>query len=458
MISTPVCDFVRAYAASAPVRLHMPGHKGRGILGCESLDITEIRGADDLYHPEGILARSEENASRLFGCRTVYSAEGSSLAIRAMLYLAYPRSGCKGRCLAGRNAHKSFLHTAVLLDFPISWLWAGDSYLSCPVTAETVEAAILEEKEKPFAVYLTSPDYLGNLAPVGKIASVCHRYGVPLLVDNAHGAYLKFLPRSLHPMDLGADLCSDSAHKTLPVLTGGAYLHMGPDWTAEEAKAAMALFGSTSPSWLILQSLDGANPVMERLPGDIAALAPHIAALKGALLAHGFALVGAEPLKITVHAAKFGYSGEEMAEMLERQGIFCEFADRDFLVFMLTPRNTPEELDRLRAALCALPRGARQEAPPIALARPKAACTPRQAAFAPRETIPVENSLGRILALANVSCPPAVPIVMCGEEIDEAAQETLRRCGIEEVTVIKASPSGVAAMQQKVELARRSRT
>ena len=458
MISTPVCDFVRAYAASAPVRLHMPGHKGRGILGCESLDITEIRGADDLYHPEGILARSEENASRLFGCRTVYSAEGSSLAIRAMLYLAYTRSGCKGRCLAGRNAHKSFLHTAVLLDFPISWLWAGDSYLSCPVTAETVEAAILEEKEKPFAVYLTSPDYLGNLAPVGEIASVCHRHGVPLLVDNAHGAYLKFLPRSLHPMDLGADLCSDSAHKTLPVLTGGAYLHMGPDWTTEEAKAAMALFGSTSPSWLILQSLDGANPAMERLPGDIAALAPHIAALKGALLAHGFALVGAEPLKITVHAAKFGYSGEEMAEILEKQGIFCEFADRDFLVFMLTPRNTPEELDRLRAALCALPRGVRQEEPPIALARPKAACTPRQAAFAPRETIPVENSLGRILALANVSCPPAVPIVMCGEEIDEAAREALCRCGIEEVTVIKASPPGVAAMQQKVEQARHSRT
>lgn len=436
----------------------MPGHKGRGILGCESLDITEIRGADDLYHPEGILARSEENASRLFGCRTVYSAEGSSLAIRAMLYLAYTRSGCKGRCLAGRNAHKSFLHTAVLLDFPISWLWAGDSYLSCPVTAETVEAAILAEKEKPFAVYLTSPDYLGNLAPVGEIANVCHRHGVPLLVDNAHGAYLKFLPRSLHPMDLGADLCSDSAHKTLPVLTGGAYLHMGPDWTTEEAKAAMALFGSTSPSWLILQSLDGANPAMERLPGDIAALAPHIAALKGALLAHGFALVGAEPLKITVHAAKFGYSGEEMAEILEKQGIFCEFADGDFLVFMLTPRNTPEELDRLRAALCALPRGVRQEEPPIALARPKAACTPRQAAFAPRETIPVENSLGRILALANVSCPPAVPIVMCGEEIDEAAREALCRCGIEEVAVIKASPSGVAAMQQKVEQARRSRT
>ena len=443
MISTPVCDFVRAYGDSAPVRLHMPGHKGRGPLGCEGLDITEIRGADDLYHPESILAESEENASRLFGCRTVYSAEGSSLAIRAMLYMAYTRAGCRGRCLAGRNAHKSFLHTAVLLDFPISWLWAGDSYLSCPVTAEAVEAAILAEPEKPFAVYLTSPDYLGNLAPVEEIAKVCHRHGVPLLVDNAHGAYLKFLPRSLHPMDLGADLCCDSAHKTLPVLTGGAYLHMGSTWTAEDAKAAMALFGSTSPSWLILQSLDAANPAMERLPGDIAALAPHIAALKGALLAHGFALAGEELLKVTVHASQFGYSGEELAEALEKQGIFCEFADRDFIVFMLTPQNTPEELERLRENLCALPRGSRPQEPPLPLAHPRAVCTPRRAAFAPRETIPVEESLGRVLALANVSCPPAVPIVMCGEEIDEAALEALRHCGVEEVAVIKSFPGAV---------------
>ena len=437
-MNTPICDYVNEYAQKAPARFHMPGHKGVSLLGFEDRDITEISGADDLFHPSGIILESEENASRLFGCPTVYSCEGSSLCIRAMLYLAYTEGGCRGRCLAGRNAHKSFLNTAILLDFPIKWLWAGKDYLSCPVTAEQVERAIQEEPEKPFALYLTSPDYLGNQLDLDAIGAVCQRYGVPLLVDNAHGAYLKFLPQSRHPMDFGAALCCDSAHKTLPVLTGGAYLHFRQEAMRQRVKDAMALFGSTSPSWLILQSLDGANPLLERLPGDIAALAPHIAALKGALLAHGFALVGAESLKITVHAAKFGYSGEEMAEILEKQGIFCEFADRDFLVFMLTPRNTPEELDRLRAALCALPRGVRQEEPPIALARPKAACTPRQAAFAPRETIPVENSLGRILALANVSCPPAVPIVMCGEEIDEAAREALCRCGVEEVAVIKA--------------------
>ncbi len=437
MTGTPVCDFVREYAAKAPVRLHMPGHKGKGPLGCEELDITEIRGADDLFHPEGILAESEANASRLFGWPTVYSAEGSSLAIRAMLYLAYTQADCRGKCLAGRNAHKSFLHTAVLLDFPIAWLWAGDNYLSCPVTAETVEKAILEEIEKPFAVYLTSPDYLGNVADVRGISQVCHKYGVPLLVDNAHGAYLKFLPVSRHPMDLGADLCCDSAHKTLPVLTGGAYLHFRDAGMAESARQAMALFGSTSPSWLILQSLDAANPCLERLPQAIAAIAPRAAALKGALLAHGFTLVGDELLKVTVQASGWGYSGEEIADILEGKNIFCEFADRDFIVFMLTPQNTPEELELLRESLCAIPGRAPIPEPSLVRTRPEAVCSPRQAAFAPQESIPSENSLGRVLAAATVSCPPAVPIVMCGERIDETALEAFRRCGIEHVTVMK---------------------
>lgn len=415
----------------------MPGHKGTGPLGCEAMDITEIRGADDLFHPEGILAESEANASRLFGWPTVYSAEGSSLAIRAMLYLAYTQAGCKGRCLAGRNAHKSFLHTAVLLDFPIRWLWAGDNYLSCPITAETVEKAIWEEAEKPFAVYLTSPDYLGNVADIRGIAQVCHKYGVPLLADNAHGAYLKFLPVSRHPMDLGADLCCDSAHKTLPVLTGGAYLHFRDAGMAERVRQAMALFGSTSPSWLILQSLDAANPYLGHMSQAIAAIAPRVAALKGALLAHGFVLVGDELLKITVQASHWGYSGEEIADILEGNNIFCEFADWDFIVFMLSPRNTPEELEQLRENLCALPRKSPITEPPLIRTQPDAVCSPRQAAFAPQETIPAKESLGRILSAATVSCPPAVPIVMCGERIDETALEAFRRCGIEHVTVMK---------------------
>ena len=437
MISTPICDFVRTYTAGAPVRLHMPGHKGKGPLGCENLDITEIHGADDLYRPTGVIAESEKNASYLFGCPTAYSAEGSSLAVRAMLYLAYTQAGCKGRCLAGRNAHKSFLYAAMLLDFPIRWLRAGDNYLSCPISAETVEAAITGESEKPFAVYLTSPDYLGNLSDIRRISAVCRKHGVPLLVDNAHGAYLKFLPTSQHPMDLGADLCCDSAHKTLPVLTGGAYLHFRDARMADRVKAAMALFGSTSPSWLVLQSLDAANPYLERLPDAAAATTFGIAALKNELLTHGFSLIGDEPWKLTIDASQWGYSGEEMASLLEQGNIFSEFADWEYIVFMLTPENTPEQLELLQKTLCEIPRKALKPARPLLPSAPEVICSPRQAAFSPQERIPVECSLGRVLAEANVACPPAVPIIMCGERIDRVAQESLRRCGVKYVTVVK---------------------
>ena len=437
MISTPICDFARDYAERNPARFHMPGHKGKGFLGCEDRDLTEIEGADDLYHPAGIIAESEANASKLFGWPTVYSTEGSSLCVRAMLALAYTAAGRKGRVLAGRNAHKTFLSAAILLDFPIRWLWAGEDYLSCPVTPEQVERAILEEREKPFAVYLTSPDYLGNMADIRGISRVCGKYGVRLLVDNAHGAYLKFLPESRHPMDLGADLCCDSAHKTLPVLTGGAYLHFREEEMRGKVKDAMALFGSTSPSYLIMQSLDRANPYLEGLPQRLRTFAPWVAALKDRLLERGLTLGGEEPLKLTWMTRPWGYTGTEIAEILEKKNLICEFRDEGHIVFMFTPENDPWELEKLSRAICQIPR--REALPDEAQQRvePKAACSPRQAVFGERERIPVGESAGRILANLSVSCPPAVPILMCGEEIEEAIIPRLRALGWAFVEVVK---------------------
>ena len=437
MIPTPIRDFAADYAGKTPARFHMPGHKGRLFLGCEDRDLTEITGADDLYHAQGIIAESEGYASRLFGCPTVYSTEGSSLCIRAMLLLAWQKNGCRGAVLAGRNAHKTFLTGAILLDFPVRWLWAGADCLSCPVGPAQVEAAILREREKPFAVYLTSPDYLGNVADIRGISRVCRRYGVPLLVDNAHGAYLRFLPESRHPMDLGADLCCDSAHKTLPVLTGGAYLHFRGEEDRQRVKDAMALFGSTSPSYLILQSLDLCNRYLESYPERLLAFTPHVAALKGRLLARGLRLTGEEPLKLTWAPAPWGYTGEEIGALLEKQNCFCEFRDEGHIVWMFTPENTPRELEVLGDILCAIPRREPRAGTAFPQQPPAVRCTPRQAALAPRERIPVERSAGRVLASLAISCPPAVPPVMCGEEIGEGMIPLLQALGWGSVEVVK---------------------
>ena len=429
-----------AYTEQNVLRLHMPGHKGRGKLGVEQYDITEVSGADSLYEAAGIIAQSEQNASKLFGCPTFYSAEGSSLAIRAMVYLAMQDALARGKrpkIAAGRNAHKVFLSAVTLLDVDVAWI-AGDSYLSCKIDADTLERVIGEEQ--PTAVYVTSPDYLGNITDIAALAEVARRHGCLLLVDNAHGAYLKFLTESLHPVDLGADLCADSAHKTLPVLTGGAYLHIAPRHAhlTAQAKTALALFGSTSPSYLIMQSLDAANAVLD---GDyrerLADFAARYERMKARLT--GWGIVGGEPLKLTLETKSHGYRGTEVARFLRERGIECEFADPDYVVFMLAPEIGQDGLDRLEGALTQLPRRTAIEEAPPRFHLPQRAMPIRAAAFAPAEVIPAEESLGRILASPTVGCPPAVPVVACGERIDGAALACFRYYGIENCTVVRKS-------------------
>lgn len=444
-MNTPISDFVRSYAASKTLRLHMPGHKGKGPLGVEERDITEIGGADVLYQSEGIIRQSEDNAARLFGAgRTLYSTEGSSLCIRAMIYLAMLHARAAGRTpkiAAGRNAHKTFLTACALLDAEVEWLYPETAaLLSCPVTPEQVEAAV-KGPQSATAVFVTSPDYLGHQTDIAALAAVCHRYGALLLVDNAHGAYLRFLTPSRHPMDLGADLCCDSAHKTLPVLTGGAYLHISdtaPKDLASQAESALSLFASTSPSYLILQSLDEANPYLEQgLPSLLPPLCRRVDALKAGLTNQGWTLTGEEPLKLTLASKAFGYRGTEVAAYLEAQGMVCEFADPDFLVLMFTPQLPDGAFDKLEKALLSLPRREAITEPAPHLTRPRRVCSPREALLAPQRTLPLEQCQGRVLAAPTVSCPPAVPILICGEEISEDAIRCFRYYGMDRCTVVR---------------------
>lgn len=438
-MNTPVADFVQRYAKAGTARLHMPGHKGRCFLGCEPWDITEIHGADALYEAEGILAESEQNAAALFGSqRTCYSTEGSSQCIRAMLYLAVAASGSH-TVVAARNVHRAFVSAAALLDLEIRWLWPEESrsLCGCPISPAQLEETLHSLPEPPAAVYLTSPDYLGGMAEIPALAQICHQHVTLLLVDNAHGAYLRFLQPSLHPLDLGADLCCDSAHKTLPVLTGGAYLHLSPTAPAQLAplaKSALGLFGSTSPSYLTLASLDLCNRYLaEGYPQRLAEAVERLAELRERLTAAGWRVEPSDPLRVTV-AAPRGVTGQELAGQLRRQGVECEYADRDFLVLMATPENTPEELAQAAAALGQCPGEANP--PQLPLARGERACSIRQAAFAPRETVDAAHSLGRVCGLPTVGCPPAIPIAVSGERITPETLALFAYYGIEQVEVL----------------------
>ena len=356
-METPIADFVRRYADSGMIRAHMPGHKGKPFLGCETLDITEIQGADSLYEAEGIIRRSESYAGELFGSgRTVYSTEGSSQCIRAMLYLALTCGNGSRTVVAARNVHRAFVYAAALLDFEIVWLWPerSTSLCGCPVSPDTLERTLAEMPAPPAAVYLTSPDYLGGMADISALAEVCRKHGTLLAVDNAHGAYLRFLEPSCHSLDLGADLCCDSAHKTLPVLTGGAYLHISraaPASLRESAKTAMAMFGSTSPSYLTLASLDLCNRYLADGYRDrLREMCGRLEEARKALTAAGWQIEPSDPLRLTVKAPA-GMTGGQLANRLRESGVECEYADLDFLVLMLTPENGAADIERIVYAM-----------------------------------------------------------------------------------------------------------
>ena len=422
--------------------MHMPGHKGAGILGFEGMDLTEIYGADELFAAEGIIKESEQNASNLFGCPTYYSTQGSTLCIQTMCTILCQDAKSKGKkpkILAGRNAHRSFIHAAALLDFDIEWLYGNSDYLSCKINIEDLEKEIVENN--PTAVYLTNPDYLGNLLDISALAFVCKKYNVLLAIDNAHGAYLRFLEPSLHPIDLGADLCCDSAHKTLPVLTGGAYLHLSDSlnqvWK-NDVKHFMEYFSSTSPSYLIMASLDAANEVLDTtFRNSLSECIQRVDGLKNTLIQHGYTILSGEPMKITISTKEFGYTGNEIANLLMECDIYPEFYDSDYIVLMPSPYNTKDDLKRLETCLCKIERKSVVFNSFPKLERARKVMSVRQALFAPSKMIKVSKSLGQVCSSVSVSCPPAILPVIPGEVISESSVEVMKYYGIETVRVVK---------------------
>jgi arginine/lysine/ornithine decarboxylase len=304
---------------------------------------------------------------------------------------------------------------------------------ACLITAEDVEREIRLSVRKPSAVYVTSPDYLGNIQDISAISAVCRAHGIPLLVDNAHGAYLKFLENDIHPISLGATMSADSAHKTLPVLTGGAYLHISPDFPeyTERARGALSLFASTSPSYLTLSSLDLCNKrLSEDYADKIRSMAKKTNILKEKIAHLGLSVSNSEPLKIVIN------EGESLSSHLRHNDIEVEFSDSDYTVLMLTPENGDEDFDRLLLALKEYTPSNEHRTAPSVKAH-KAVMSIRSAVLSPSEIISVDDAEGRICASPTVSCPPAVPIVVSGEEITEEDVELFKYYGIFTVSVTK---------------------
>ncbi len=450
MSETPLYTALREHHALHRASFHTPGHKNnREALPDDllSLDFTELPDTDSLFEAEGPILRAEQAAARLFGTkRTLLSAGGCSLCIQAMLRLAAPFGG---EILCGRVVHRSAVNAVALLGLNPVWAMPED----------LPEAVGMYPEVR--AVYVTSPNYYGELADIPALAAACRERRIPLLVDNAHGAHLFFTEPAMHPILLGASMTACSAHKTLNVLTGGAWLNIADERFVSGAKEAMALFGSTSPSYPIMASLDWCRAwLKENGRPAFVRLQARVRELKKLAERLGLHVLGMgrwdeprrwDPTRITLDAVSVGLTGQQAAELLRRKGCEPEYADGRYVVLITTPFNTEQDFEKLEAGIrfladsesrsaIRLPRGLGAShvthaagLPPL----PPVRVSLREAVLAPSEYLSLGNCAGRIAAEPACPCPPGVPVVMPGEEITKDAVDFLRAYGFSFLKVIK---------------------
>lgn len=350
---------------------HMPGHKRAGLPfpNPYSIDITEIDGFDNLHHPEGILREAMERAARIYGSdQTWFLVNGSTCGILSAICGTTDRGGT---LVMSRNCHKSAYHGVFLNELKSRYLYPQTIRrfgILGGILPENVEKS-LQMCPEVQAVLVVSPTYEGVVSDIEGIAEVVHRRGLPLIVDEAHGAHLPFAYQGHYPkpaLDLGADVVIQSLHKTLPSFTQTAVLHMREGYVdRERVERYLSIYQTSSPSYLFLAAMDQCIRLMEEDGGDrLESLYKRTMALRkwaetldriripGPELTGQDGVFGYDPSKLVISLAGTGMSGEWLAERFRREyGLEPEMAATDYVLLMTSPFDREEGFSRLEQAL-----------------------------------------------------------------------------------------------------------
>ena len=450
--NAPLFTAVKNYKDNKPAYFCIPGHRAaRGIASAwvedvgEQIfgyDLTEAHGLDDLHAPEGAIKEAQELAATLYGAdRSWFLVNGTTCGNEAML-LSTLHPGDK--VLLPRNAHKSMLMGLVLSGAEPVWilpeyieslqLWGG-------IRPETVEAA-LDADPSIRAVALVSPNYYGMVSDVRQISDICHAHHIPLLVDEAHGAHLYFsdaLPAGA--LACGADLCVQSWHKVTGALGQSSVLHLHSALVDGNAvDAALKLVQSTSPSYLLMTSLDLARrelalhgrEQLNHLQKTASIVRQQIRDIPG-LACPGTELIGQygifalDESRLTVDVSQLSVTGQTFSDQLfSRFGVDLELAEDKVALAILTAANTQTDIQRLLDALRAVaadsstaPSSKKMATFSTIPALPPAVFPPRQAWFSPKRAVAWEQAIDGISAEAIIPYPPGIPLVCPGERITQ---------------------------------------
>lgn len=442
---TPLYSALVAEAGKKTLRMHMPGHKGKALGAFKysdifEIDFTELRTTGNLYEGVPPISEAEELAAKAAKARDCFFMTGGSTQaiMTAMATACKPGS----RIIIDRSSHRSVWNAMVHLDLRPSFLFSdmlAPWNIAGPISAPAVEEALAGLPEAS-AVVITSPSYFGVLSDISGIAEVTKKYRVPLIVDEAHGAHLPYIAGYGCAVGQGAQLSAASAHKTLPALTSGAFLFSDGTYGPVEIRRKAVMFGTSSPSYPIMASMDAARAYMEGEGGrKYERIAQAVRELRGIINSggcfraleegDGFRL---DPARLTVDVSPAGLSGYQAAEILESEfNIVCEMADKRNIVLIITCADTEDDLDRFLRALTEMERRRKKSfpgngsyvnhesdvpAPPVPIQR----VMPREAAYARREYVRLGDAEGRIAGENIAPYPPGIPVVAAGEELSSA--------------------------------------
>ena len=437
---SPIYNMITNYGKSMPLPFHMPGHlMGRGLpdllKNAGMLDITEIPGADCLHNPEGVIAEAQILAARLFGAeRTFFLVNGSTIGIHAMM-----RSVVKpgGKILIGRDSHRSVLNAAALLGanpYFIMPEYDEKEHLALGYDVESIKKALSENPDIQ-AVLLSRPNYFGIATRLEAISEIVHSYGIPLLIDEAHGAHFSFEQSFPVPaLKSGADVCVQSLHKTLPALTQTALLHISknslvdPDTLFEQ----LSMLQTTSPSYILLASIDIAREVMEEEGEALYASLKkrietfylklgRIPGVRRAAVSKKY--YDTDFTRIVLSFEESGLSGFDAERILRESSlIYPEMADSHHVVLIATPYHTEKDfLTLLEGIKLVIKKGNHSDikriTEPIIYSLPEKRLSLCEAINRGKKLIMLSEAEGQTAGAAITPFPPGIPLVYPGEVI-----------------------------------------
>ena len=450
-----LATLLKEYAGSDYYPLHMPGHKRRVYGGLPEevvgMDITEIDGFDNLHQAEGILKDMQAHAAGMYGAdETFYLVNGSTCGILSAVSAAIPEGG---HILMSRNCHKSVYHACYLRKLKISYLYPQvmESYDICePITCEQVEHALEQERDIG-AVLLVSPTYEGRIADIEGIARVVHERGIPLIVDEAHGAHLGFWEGfAENSCRQGADLVIHSVHKTLPAMTQTALLHVnGSLIDRDQLKRFLHIYQSSSPSYVLMASIDNALRQVEARRGELFGNFIHNwskMCRKLSTMCHLSILQPGKKQdigKLLVSVKKTGLSGQQLYDMLlQEYHLQLEMAAASYVLAMFTVGDSEEGYERLTQALLEIDGRLNRETSRmevgdrVAPVFPEIGATLLQASGFPfyrawdmeREDCQLSLCQGRLAGEFINLYPPGIPMVVPGEPISKELIDQINDC------------------------------